>query len=96
MKDLEIWYIYANPLQYESVMKVLYDLKIFPMEEDPANLQDYIDNFNFSEHSGKLIRFPLWCTGEGNMDFLENRLTTLPDYDSIKKLPRVKKGRSKI
>ncbi len=96
MKDLETWYIYARPSQYESVMKVLYDLEIFPMEEDPTDLQNYIDNFNFSEQSGKLIRFPLWCTGEGNMDFLENRLNTLPDYDSIKKLPRVEMERGKI
>lgn len=96
MKDLEAGYIYAKPSQYKSVMKVLFDLEIFPMEEDPTDLQDYIDNFNFSERSGKLIRFPLWCSGSGNMDFLENKLRDLPDYDSIKKLPRVEMERSEV
>ncbi len=96
MKDLESGYIYAKPSQYESVMKVLFDLEIFPMEEDPTDLQDYIDNFNFSERSGKLIRFPLWCSGSGNMDFLESKLSMLPDYDPIKKLPRAEMERSKI
>ncbi len=96
MEDLKTYYIYARPSQYESVMTVLYDLEIFPMEEDPRDLQDYIDNFNFSEPFGKLIRFSLWCTGKGNMDFLENKFRMLPDYDTVNELPRVEMERSEV
>lgn len=96
MEDLKTCYIYANPSQYESVMTILYDLEIFPMEEDPCDLQDYIDNFNFSEPFGKLIKFSLWCTGDGNMDFLENKFRMLPDYDPVNELPRVEMERSEV
>lgn len=51
------------------------------------NLQDYIDNFDFSEKCNGLIKFFLWCNADGDMSDIESVLKAVTDYDCENNLP---------
>lgn len=89
MREMTDYCIYAKPEQYKSVMTVFYDLEIFPMEDDPVDLQDYIENFDFSEKCNGLLKFLLWCNADSDMSGVESALKQIADYDTILNLPRL-------
>ena len=89
MKKMLNYRIISSPNQYEDVMKFLYELEIFPMEEDPVDLQDYIDNFNFSEEADGYLSFLLWCSADSEMSGFEDKLKNIPNYDVDNNLPRL-------
>ncbi len=88
MEPMKNYIIWAHPNQYESVMELFYQQEIFPFEEDPKDLQDYIDHFNFTEQENSLIKF--YLCGFGDVQpYLQQELSKLPDYDKNLNLPRI-------